>query len=351
MIMLNKNITTATLSTNLRSALIQPTALHNTYIAIGPKYTMKGAVDLMRGKGAEAIQKSKVLFNREFDIDIKQTYEGVFGRIGSIKKAINDSWLGMKPLKYLDMQTATTTWLGAFEKAKEVYKMPEEKAIRYADDTVIRTQGSAAAHDLAPLQRIALGRFFSTFQSFVINNFNFLAKDVVGIKNPMMKPAESLHKVSRYVLGATIINTIFEEVLGINSPLPAPVRAAKKTYDKNGSEKEAAVSAMLELLQVVPGFGGLRYGSGVTGAGVDYLKDVTNKLAEEAGEYRGKTKSWGELAGKAMGIPGTGQVTKTTKILEKGGTMPEAILGRYPETSKNELLNLKKETSFDFDKE
>lgn len=351
MVMLNKNITTATLSTNLRSALIQPTALHNTYIEIGPKYTMKGAVDLMRGKGAEAIQKSKVLFNREFDIDIKQTYEGVFGRIGSIKKAINDSWLGMKPLKYLDMQTATTTWLGAFEKAKEVYKMPEEKAIRYADDTVIRTQGSAAAHDLAPLQRIALGRFFSTFQSFVINNFNFLAKDVVGIKNPMMKPAESLHKVGRYVLGATIINTIFEEVLGINSPLPAPVRAAKKTYDKNGSEKEAAVSAMLELLQVVPGFGGLRYGSGVTGAGVDYLKDVTNKLAEEAGEYRGKTKSWGELAGKALGIPGTGQVTKTTKILEKGGTLPEAILGRYPDTSKNELLNLKKETSFDFDKE
>jgi len=312
---------------------------------------MKGAVDLMRGKGAEAIQKSKVLFNREFDIDIKQTYEGVFGRIGSIKKAINDSWLGMKPLKYLDMQTATTTWLGAFEKAKEVYKMPEEKAIRYADDTVIRTQGSAAAHDLAPLQRIALGRFFSTFQSFVINNFNFLAKDVVGIKNPMMKPAESLHKVGRYVLGAVIINTIFEEVLGINSPLPAPVRAAKKTYDKNGSEKEAAVSAALELLQVVPGFGGLRYSSGVTGAGVDYLKDVTNKLAEEAGEYRGKTKSWGELAGKAMGIPGTGQVVKTTKILEKGGTLPEAILGRYPETSKNELLNLKKETSFDFDKE
>lgn len=351
MVMLNKNITTATLSSNFRSAIIQPTALHNTYIEIGPKFTAKGAIDLMMGKGDEAIKKSKVLFNREFDVDIKQTYEGVFGRIGSLKKAINDSWLGMKPLKYLDMQTATTTWLGAYEKATKFYKMSEEKAVRYADDTVIRTQGSAAAHDLAPIQRIALGRFFSTFQSFVINNFNFLAKDVLGIKNPMLKPAESLHRVGRYVFGAVIVNTIFEELLGINSPLPAPVRAAKKTYAKNQDVKEATLSAALEFLQVVPGFGGLRYGSGMTGAGIDYLKDVTNKLGEEAGEYRGKTKSWFELAGKAAGVPGTGQIAKTQKILEKGGTLPEAILGRYPETSKNVLFDMSKDKTFNFDKE
>ncbi len=346
MAVLSKNITMFTLAANVRSALIQPTALHNTYIELGPKYLRKGLTDYMIGKSQEALNKSKTLSNREFDIEVKQILEGLSGKATNIKETAGK--IGMKPLKFLDMQTATITWLGAFKKAKDFYKLSDERAVQYADDVVVKTQASAAAHDLSPMQRTAVGRFASTFQSFVINNFNFLVKEVAGVKNPQKATPEVAHKVFRYALGATIINSLFD-LLGINSPLPSPISAAKRRLDEGGSKKEAAVDATLELVNLVPVIGGVRYGSGVTGASIDYLKDVSAKIGAETGQYKGKTKSWLELGAKGAGIPGGAQVAKTVKILEKGGRVPEAVLGRYPRSSKNALFDMSREFNMERD--
>ena len=365
--LLARNITTATLSMSARSAIIQPTSLLNTYIEIGPKYLVKGLAGLATDQRPAAMKKSKVLLNREFDIHVEQATTGALGKIAAVREAWNKSWLGMKPLKILDMESATATWIGAFEKGKEVDGLTEEQAIRYADDTVTKTQGSAARHDRAPVQRTAIGRWLTTFQTFVIGNWNFFLREALGAKNTGISFSKALHKVFRLALGATLINSIFEDLMGINSPLPAPISGASKEYARSEDLGKALTAAGLEFLQFMPGTGGLRYGSGLLGAPVDYLADVARKLAEASGRtniyYEGsetkklrglKTSSSGpykqtttttrpglELLGKGLGVPGTAQAVKTYRILQKGGSIPEAIVGKYPDNKKNALRSLR----------
>jgi len=328
---LSTNITMATLSGNIRSAGIQPTAIHNTYVEIGPKYTAKGLEGLFTDMRYKAMQKSMVLFNREFDVSVKPTMSGAIGAIGKARESINKSWIGMRALKELDMQTATATWIGAYKKALEVNKMTDKEAVRYADDIVIKTQAYAGRHDLAPIQRTAIGKFFTTFQTFVINNWNWLTKEVVGIGNESISNKKAIHKVVRYIVGAMLINTFYEDLLGVNSPLPAPIKAAHKAYvkaeEKNKKARSeetmvnpysrAAWSAGLEFLQLVPGLGNARFGSSFLGAPAEYLSDVSGKVAAESGIYTGYEKPWFEILGKTVGLPGTTQLSKTIRYFDK----------------------------------
>jgi len=356
--MLNKNITYAVLSANVRSTVIQPTALLNTYVEIGPNYTRKGVIGLFTTERFDALKKSQVLFNREFDISVSQTMEGTLGKIGQTRDIVNKSWFGMKALKFLDMETATATWIGAYKKALEVDKLTEERAINYADDTVIRTQASAALHDLSPIQRIILGKLFTTFQTFVINNFNWLVKDVMGIKNPRLSRSSMIHKALRYIIGTTLINFIFEDWLDINSPLVSPISAMRREYKRSGSVGHTIFTGGLEMLQLVQGLGGLRYGSSILGAPIEFVGDVGEKLAalggkgmtyptrkfsdqilELGGEKGMTTRSSAELLGKALGIPGTSQMVKLTRGLGRGYTVPEAVLGKRYEPKKPSGVN------------
>ena len=328
---LNHNITTATLSANLRSALIQPTALLNTYIEIGPKYTAIGTAKLARKINREgAMKDSETLFGRQFDVSVAESLQGAVRKMGKAREKWNKSWFGMRALRELDLQTATATWEGAYTKAIEVDKMTPEAARRYADDVVVRTQGSAAPHDLSPIQRTALGKALTLFQTFVINNWNFLTKKALGIKNADMGNKAIAGKVIRLVIGTTIINSLFD-LMGVYSPLPAPIEEFGRQKERGKSTGEALTSAALEFTQLVPGLGGLRYGSGVLGATADYVGDVAKKTAAATGRYVGPTKPVAELAGKALGVPGTTQASKSIRIAKKGGSPADIILGRYPQ--------------------
>lgn len=329
--LLNHNITTATLSANLRSALIQPTALLNTYIEIGPKYTAIGTAKLARKINREgAMKDSETLFGRQFDVSVAESLQGAVRKMGKAREKWNKSWFGMRALRELDLQTATATWEGAYTKAIEVDKMTPEAARRYADDVVVRTQGSAAPHDLAPIQRTALGKALTLFQTFVINNWNFLTKKALGIKNADMGNKAITGKVIRLVIGTTIINSLFD-LMGVYSPLPAPIEEFGRQKERGKSAGEALTSSALEFTQLVPGLGGLRYGSGVLGATADYVGDVAKKTAAATGRYVGPTKPVAELIGKALGIPGTTQASKSIRIAKKGGSPADIILGRYPQ--------------------
>ncbi len=90
-------------------------------------------------------------------------------------------------MQTIDYISAEITWLGAYKKAispknKGGLGLSREEALTYANDTTVKTQASAQLHDLAPIQRSLEGRFLTTFQTFVINEWNFLSKDVFVLK-------------------------------------------------------------------------------------------------------------------------------------------------------------------------
>lgn len=314
---LNKNLAFAILSANLRSALIQPTSLLSTVTEIGVKHTKEGIGQLFDDARVKfAMDNSKVLLSREFDINVTEAMRGIGGKAIELKQWAGEK--GLAPLKYLDMKAATATWLGAFEKAKAE---GIENPARYADEVVTRTQASAQKSDLAPMQRTNIGKALTLFQTFVINQWNWLVKDVAGINNPNIEKAEAFKKFSTYVVGATMINILFEDIMGINSPFPSPINVFVDSVEKGDGLLAASTKAALELSTFAPMLGGMRYGETPLGATASYINDVTKAIAQ-----RHDARPALELVGKGLGIPGT---TQASKIM-KAETAGEALLGKKP---------------------
>lgn len=312
---LRKNLAYAVLSFNLRSAAIQPSAIVNTAVELGPRWALEGVRSLLAGgERQRAMTQSKVLFGRQYDVAITEALNSVTGRFARAKRTAGE--IGLKPLKLLDMITAQATWLGAHAKATEVLGLRGREAIGYADNVVTRTQASAFRQDVSPLQRTALGRSASMFQTFVINNWGFLTRDVLGIGNPKITNREAFKKVMTYMAGAQAFNVLFEDGFGAiglqtRSPFPDPLREFARAVNEDEGVGTALVEAAKEFGQEVPIVGGAaRFGDNPYGAlaqlGIDWVRVLRGDAT------LGKTA---ETLGKTLGVAGTTQIKKTGRFI------------------------------------
>ena len=307
---INRNLTFSILSANLRSAAIQPSAIVNTTAEIGPLWAARGVKQLLSPEGRRfALKESNVLLGRQYDVAVDEMIGSV---TGTIKKKVGTA--GLSLLRVLDMETAQATWLGAYARGQKVLKMSHRNAVNYADDTVVRTQASASPLERAPIQRSALGQSATLFQTFVINNWGFLTRDVVGIGRRSPFSRETAKKVTTWVTGATILNTIYEDVLGWPSPFPSPVNAFAKQMEYSDDETSASWRALREMSELIPIVGGaVRYGSHPLGAQVDVWGDITANITSG---WRSK-RSLPENLARIAGVPGVAQMAKTKRFLEK----------------------------------
>ena len=309
---LGSNIARSTLSYNIRSALIQPTSMVNSVVDIGVRDMHYGISSLMsKAKRAEAMRLSSVLQTRKFDMAVDMATSTTGGRIDLALRKVAD--LGFGPLKILDMVSAEATWIGAYKHAQRVEGLrPGRESARYADDVVLRTQGSGMRSDMAPIQRSALGRAATLFQTFVIGNYHFLTKDVAGIGKGHSAPqvAKNISNIARWVGYGLLVDVLFEDVLGMKSPMPQPVTAFVKEYSKSGKLGTAALRSAGEVAEIFPIIGGgIRYGKSPLGAVAETLTEVSTV----AGKTRGPGISPVELGAKIAGIPGTAQVARALR--------------------------------------
>lgn len=298
---LNRNIAFATLSSNVRSALIQPSAIINSVTEIGPKNVSVGIKELIRGQSDFALKNSNVLNGRQFETAIQDIANSALGKTGRLRSQIAE--LGIKPLQALDNITAQATWLGAYNRAVSQLGKAGKAAFNYADDVVTKTQASAARSDVAKIQRSTAGKVATQFQTFVINDFNRIMRDVAGIGNADMTKKDVIKKSLTYLAGVSMWNSFMEDVLGVPTPFPRPIKALRE---------EGAGEAVKEIGSQVPIVGGaIRFGGSSLGAAVDLTQQVFNKVN---GKY--SPKSWWEIAGSVFGVPGTAQLRKTIKGVE-----------------------------------
>lgn len=343
---LNRNIVFSMLSYNIRSALIQPSALVSSFTELGPKYLMEGIINYLKSpKMSEVMKKSKVLLPRQYDESVVEAFkmvkepglftkfiEGISGEIFPSMRRISRGYkggkqviakIGMKPLQFLDAQTAKMTWEGAYQKGTKYLKLSENDAINYADDVVIKTQASGRISDLSAAQRTPLGKTLFLLQTFVINNWNYLARDVAGISNPNIKSKEAFEKIMKYVIGVTFTNTLFEDILGTYSPFPTPVKAYLKEREKGGSIPEAMFRSTREMAELIPGPGGaIRFGSHPGGPLMEVIGAAGRKTTGRI-EY----KKSPEIMGMLFGIPMTSQVKKIYTGEKYGASTIESMLG------------------------
>jgi hypothetical protein len=323
---LSRNIAVATLSGNIRSAMIQPAALVNTYIYLGVEYTAKGILANMRSKSRKhAMFTSDQLNARQLDVTIEQASKRLkFG--GSYKKLIAN--ITLDPLKILDMESARSTWLGAWMYGRDKLGITNETKLKsYADTVVAKTQASALKGDRAPIQNTPLGAAATVLQTFVINNWDFLVDDV--IKGRGLTRVEQAKRIYRTVLGYTLLTMLYEDVLGIKSPVPTPIKAAVKGIENDDDFLSIVKDVGAEFGEVIPVIGSLKYGGTALGPLAELVSETPKDIARV---MEGSTSGKIDLAKDILtigGVPFTGQAAKTLKSVLRGdeaqGLLPELV--------------------------
>ncbi len=360
----NRNIGIFILTYNAKSMAVQPSAVVNTIGVLGPRAVGKGLMDFMRPDMQKfALENSKVLKARMHDITVEEMTKGLTGKLGRAKETAAS--IGTLPLRYLDLKTAQISWLSAYRYGQDVCKLSPKEAILFADDTVINSQGSAARIDLAPIQHTPLGKSLTLFNTFVINNLNFLADDIMGIRKTNRLKAEGLDRsnvesldknqfarlnadgkfnvyergkllptskaienVVTFAAASFVCNTIYE-LAGTKSPMPAPLSAAyegftgqswvdalqgKEATKREGQLAGAFMETLKEFLSMMPVSGGsFRYGGGSwMGATTGHIYDSLQTFSGQPG-----SKPALYIAAKWLGMPGGQQMYKIFKQLSK----------------------------------
>ncbi len=344
---LSSNVAVSYVTFNWGSFLNQASSINNTITLIGLPRTVEGFAKLMNpAEHKRASKTSDILTVRAPEVALMQAgrpYPWIPGKPG---RTISDAGrqiktYGSAPLMLNDGLIAKASWLGAEAKAKRIYKtsktyeeMPtakrakamEEFSKHYADDVVEQAQGSATRAARAPFQRTAEGAAMSTLQTFVIANFDFLSRQVLGIKNPDITNLQRVQRLTRYVASTAAIAYAFD-FMGMRSPVPDPVKAAKEEAEKLGYvtdiERYTKISKAIgkEMLEYVPIYGGkFKYGSEFGGALVNELVKLGNGDAT--------------AIPRLLGIPGFQQFVKSYRAAERGGTDIDIIFGRYIEKPK-----------------
>jgi len=371
---LNRNVAMWVLSWNFRSAFIQPTALRLSYIELGAKWLGKGVRSYMdEGKRNFCEKEANVILSRMFDVHAEE----IFGM--QVEKHLKGKYykakaefgrVGMIPLQTLDLMAAKMTWLGAYEKAIAKKREPmflgalevrgglgmsKAEAKIYADDTVTRTQASAAPSDIAPIQRTPWGKTASLFQTFVLNEWNYLYKNVAGLGEKAtvrisemvdfetgvravgqkggtipMTIAQRATQIGRVVFATAIVNAIYEKAFHLQSPYPSPELVLERAKEEDWGTWKTIVAIGREMGETLPIIGGsIRWSSAYRTAfpvipqlGIDAITRI-NQIA-----MKPKPSQYDiDFVGKILGFPGGGQVMKYLRRRQKGFSHLESYMG------------------------
>lgn len=310
------------MSGNIRSAVTQLTATVPATSYLGPRYMIEGFGGLMNTQTSATVRRfihanSKVLPGRIFDVAVVDALRGtgVGGKmvesLARTKQFVGEK--GLKPLQFLDKIVAQATWYGAYRKGRQVYNFTRKEAVNFADDAVTRTQGSGVLSDRSRIQRSILGRAVTQFQTFTINNANFILKDVIGIKGAKIGGLERARRWAYYGIGATIVESIYEDMVGAMSPMTSPLspfRAFRDAKDRGKGPIGALFAAALESGQDLPIVSSVRFGESAPFGAPGAIAKNAFRLATDPS--LGNAFS---LGGRVFGLPIGRQIEKTTKFL------------------------------------
>jgi hypothetical protein len=332
-----KHIQVATLAGNLGSAVAQTTAIRGTILEIGWKQTAKGIGTLAEKGFKEAAEKSNVLFGRIFDAsfhDVGVTARGgVMGALAKVDGMISET--GKKvisaTLGKLDYTVATATWYGAYDKAL-AEGLSEGRAAIYADDVVIRTQGSGSRSAISPSQRTTIGKALTMFQTFVINDLKLLEQKIPGAWKKGDKKGAMIALIN--TLGISAAFNYAYTSAGFQAPFPEVYTKTKQGYE-SGGVGGAALGAAKEIGGMLPVVGGpMKFGQSDVKKTLPVVGDIV-KLQEAVSQ--GNKANIAFQMGKLLGIPGMSQAKKTYEGI-KAMSKPMTVYGGASGKRKAEVL-------------
>lgn len=341
----HRNLVASMIFGNVGTVMKQPTALLGTYVGTSFPDLVYGISRVMVEKPfkwgeSRAIKKSNVLDIRRAELILAEFAESIqMGVIKGKKKLAQQ--VTAAPMNIVDGLAAEAGWYSGYRHARKTLKYGEEQAIKFADDLVVKTHGMGIRGSVSPIQASGTYKWLTMLQTFAIADFNYLARDILGIKNPDISKIEQVKRVVKYVVGAALINEAFNAI-GMDSPKPSPIRAFSESIEEDKDVKVATAKAFLELVEMMPIFGGsAKFGSSLFGPVGELAADIPEGTAKAvaAMDWEHMTKGQrlhtglflGQVLGAYYGIPMTNQIKKSIRAWASGGSGWEVVLGLYIE--------------------
>lgn len=335
---LNSHLTASTLMFNLRTVLVGTTSVVQSAALFGPTRVAKASFDMTMGKKIQAMEHSTELKNRILDASITRPEKAVVGtRLQKFSTAKDTA--GMAGILKVDYYMAELAWRTAYDYYKGKHpEMSDRQIARMADEIVVKTQSSGSPEDLSPIQRNALGKTLTLWQTFTIQNTNFLAREVLGIKNPNVSKNEVVARSVRFALGAALVSHIMEDQLGVHSVFPRPIQALQESLEKGDPIGLALLDSMVEAGTILPLLGGIKLGSTVFGAGVDFGREVSEVIGgsdrmkmdliqRSLDGDRNAQLVLAKVLGVILKVRGTQQASKYVRGREQGKDHVDSLLG------------------------
>ena len=345
---LSKNLVLATIGGSLRTIFVQP----SSYVIAVPtlldtRSTLYGLGRLVadRAFGREASlakKKSSVLAIREFDLAYSEWTDYVQrGLATGLKDWVGDK--SMAPMKWVDGVVAEASWNAGYHYGKERLKLGGDDLIHFADDVVEKTQGMGIKGGVSDIQTGKVTKWLTLLQTFGIADFNFIIRDVLGIKNADVGNKQALMRASKYIVATVLAGQLYK-MMGYENVVPDPIGEYLKVK-KDGGNVHAVASAAGELLEKVPMIGGsAKYGSslgGVVGEWASLVPEAAMKFSESLDwdtltprEKRKNIQLIAKAIGYTYGVPMTNQIMKSINTAYNGGNPYEVIMGVYKEAPK-----------------
>ena len=366
----------------VRSALVQLNTLTLASHAIGPHRVLQGAYDAVADgaryfldpkgtKIGELFRDSQVIDTRGVQDAFNDVSAAIIGRSpkdfmaalrsGQLRQveAAFDSTVTYKFMSIFDSMAAIVTGLGAKRKVEHIAAQQRRRGLpvmdeiaqrNYVDDVITRANGGTMPGDVASVLRSTGSRMLFQFQRFVIHEWNYWIEDVFGaggIKETARllnrDPDKYLPAVIKSMLAmaaaVTVSNIIWEDVVGMQSPNPTPIRVLKQSIDQSDSITKTAGRVALEFTQLIPGLAPTRYAKGFGGPLLQTLYEAEQTIAGAPLAYKlsdnddaiGKATArvFGSPLAKLLGLRGAGQVSKLVRGSDRGQGVWPSLLGFY----------------------
>ncbi len=334
------NMTAAVLGGNLRTVAVQGTALVPTVAEYGVAGVTKAIGDYAVN-AKSPIKHSAELKTRVMEAGLEDFSKAIAGSLME-KGSAKFKMAGLSGSMFVDKIAAEITWRAAWNTMKKDVingKMTKKEAIRRADSAVVRLQASGSPVNLSPIQRNALGKMTTLWQTYTINHANWIATDLLGISNPKANPKQTAMRIARYVTAVAAVNTLAEDVIGIQSPYPAPIKSIMRGLEAGDSKYAIMLDAILELSEGAPLTGSLKFGSHPIGPLMQHYGDIAEAISGNnmmkkdllPRAIEGDKKAMiavAELLGKTFGVTGTTQTAKYIRGKERGESDARALIGR-----------------------
>jgi hypothetical protein len=365
-----KNIVNSVLGLKFSTVVSQFTSLSNVMIKHGVTNTIETAVEMMENPELRrrCMEASLHLQTRVMDVtfDSKMGFGNKWSQLAGVYES-----LAFAPLKAVDMAVAQVSWGAAYRTAKEKLLLNEIDARNYADEQVVSLQGSASKIDRSRLQSSFVGKLATPFQTFTINQWNFLMSDVMGVDKVYkfqkeFKTAEDaeIYKATRekpkkyevykaengkyivynkertisygkscaqfasYLLFGYLTGIAYDEfnenkpayMSKLVNPMLDPYGRYKDELDESGSNAKAVYAGVREMFSPVPIVGGgvSFSGDSITGAlvqsGVMAFDDLQRLDPTDLKTYAPLAYHVGRVA---VGVPGSDQVYRSWKEWNK----------------------------------